>query len=81
MKRSTFHARGFIFPSRLPFSDPEQYTDFAHKTWFLEEIQADLKAGNLPLGLVIQPEGGLPGVIVPDPTGGQMVKRLAEVLA
>jgi hypothetical protein len=79
MTRATFPARGFIFSSRLPFSDPEQYTDFAHKTWCQEEIISDLKASNLPLGLVIQPEGGLPGVIVPDPAGGQMVKRLAEV--
>ena len=61
-------------------SDPEDYHDFCDKVWKEVEIVSDLRAGVLPPGLIIQAEGGIAGVVVNDPEGGQMVKPITGVL-
>lgn len=71
---------GFLFVERQQLEDSGDYFDFTSKIWTGMELESDLTLGVLPLGLIVEPQGRLPGVVVPDPEGGQMVRPLAEVL-
>lgn len=75
-----FRAVGILFPpDRPPLDDPAGYHDLRGMTWDVEGITEDLRNGNLPPGLIIAPvdlPGGLAGVVVEDPKGGQMVRPL-----
>lgn len=75
-----FNCRGFLFPfERKVFTDPYDYFDFADRVWLKEELRADLVAGVLPLGMILETPGFLPVVVMPDETG-QQVKAITEVL-
>ena len=75
-----FRARGFLWLERVPFSDPERYFDFTTKKWTDVQLEADLKAGVLPWGMIVQLENGWAGCVVPDPSGGQMVRPMGRGL-
>jgi hypothetical protein len=74
-----FNCRGFLFSDRKQFDDPYDYFDFADRVWLKEELRADLVAGVLPLGMILETPGFLPVVVMPDEQG-QQVKAISEVL-
>ncbi len=75
-----FVCRGFLFTkSRREFDDPWDYFDFAERVWLKEELRADLTAGVLPLGMILETPGFVPVVVVPDEKG-QQVKAISEVM-
>lgn len=76
-----WYAAGFVYlHNRPPLDDPQSYNDFRKKRWLTKELLSDLREGVLVPGQIITAPGCLPGVVVDDPEGGQMIKPLSEVI-
>jgi hypothetical protein len=55
---------------------PDEYLDFLGRSMPLVDVQATLRVGNFPPGLILADEAGRQGIITGQPGKPQKIKRL-----
>lgn len=64
--RATFRVVGYYCPDRATFTDPTDFTIYIGREFDRDAMQAEIEAGNIPPGAMVQPYGGRVGVVVRD---------------